>query len=63
MSEIIDNLIAAESAKAFAEGEAKTNTKILKLIKILSDNNRMDDIKKMAVDPDFFEQLKKEFHI
>ena len=77
MSEIIDNLIAAESAKAFAEGEAvgeargeargetKGNTRTLTLVKILYDNKRFADIEKLIndKDADFQEQLKKEFNI
>ena len=50
-------------AEGWAEGLAEGQSKANKLVQLLAQQNRMDDIIKAANDSEYQEQLFKEFHL
>ena len=50
-------------AEGLAEGRAEGQSKANKLVQLLAQQNRMDDIIKAANDSEYQEQLFKEFNL
>ena len=63
MSELLTRVINEADAKGRTEGKVEGENNMVRLVKILLSEDRMDDMEKAAEDADFRNQLYQEFQI